>query len=334
LTCLIGAIAIGRNEGERLGVCLRSLVGSADRVVYVDSGSTDGSRDLAKSLGVDVVELDLSLPFTAARARNEGLARLRDICSDVEYVQFVDGDCELRPDWIDKARTSLDTDNRIAAVCGRRRERFPNASVYNKLTDMEWDTPIGNAQSCGGDVLFRVIALHDAGGYDPSVIAGEEPELCFRLRQSGWRIRRLDAEMTLHDAAMDSFDQWWKRAVRAGHAAAEGAWMHGRSPERFNVRRVLRPVFWAGVLPAIASIAAYWTYGISFLVLVVIYAVQRYRIYFRARMHGKDRDDARSIATFTLVSQLAMFIGVVTFILNRLRGKRTTIIEYKGDADG
>lgn len=330
----VGAIAIGRNEGERLGVCLRSLVGAADRVVYVDSGSTDGSRELAESLGVEVVELDLSQPFTAARARNAGLARLIEICEDVEFAQFVDGDCELRADWIEKAKTSLRTDGRLAAVCGRRRERFPNASVYNKLTDMEWDTPIGNAQSCGGDVLFRVSALQQAGGYDPSVIAGEEPELCFRLRRDGWRIRRLDAEMTLHDAAMDSFDQWWKRAVRAGHAAAEGAWMHGGSPERFNVRRVMRPVFWACVLPILASVAAYWTFGLSLVLLVAVYFVQRYRMYMRARMQGKSREDARVLATFTLVGQLAMFIGVVTFAFNRIRGKRTKIIEYKGDADG
>ncbi|PHQ81928.1 MAG: glycosyl transferase [Phycisphaera sp.] len=334
MSCKIGAIAIGRNEGERLGVCLRSLVGAADRVVYVDSGSTDGSRGLAQSLGVEVVELDLSKPFTAARARNEGFARLLELSDEVEYVQFVDGDCELRSDWIEKAKTSLDADDRLAAVCGRRRERFPNASVYNKLTDIEWDTPVGNTKSCGGDVLFRVIALQEAGGYDPSVIAGEEPELCFRLRKSGWRIRRLDAEMTLHDAAMDSFDQWWKRAVRAGHAAAEGAWMHGRSPERFNIRRVIRPILWAGVLPFIATAAAFWTYGISIAALIIIYLLQRYRMSMRARMQGKSRDDARAVATFTLISQLAMLIGIVTFVFNRIRGRRTKIIEYKGDADG
>ena len=123
MSCKVGAIAIGRNEGERLGVCLRSLVGAADRVVYVDSGSTDGSRELAESLGVEVVELDLSQPFTAARARNAGVARLRELAESVEFIQFVDGDCELREDWIDKAVTSLETDERLAAVCGRRRER-------------------------------------------------------------------------------------------------------------------------------------------------------------------------------------------------------------------
>lgn len=326
----IGAVAIGRNEGQRLETCLRSLVDDVDHVVYVDSGSTDGSRDLARSLGVEVLELDLSQPFTAARARNEGVARLKKLLPDLEYIQFVDGDCEVRPKWIEKAKTSLDNDETLAVVCGRRRERFPNASIYNRLTDMEWDTPIGNTQSCGGDALFRAKALDAVGGYDPSVIAGEEPELCFRLRREGWRIRRLDLEMTLHDASMDAFGQWWKRAVRAGHAAAEGAWMHGRSPERFNVKRTLRPIFWAGVLPAMALITAYWTYGISLLLLLLIYLAQRFRMYGRERIRGKSRADARLLATFTILSQFALFAGVLTFLLNRLRGKRTRIIEYKG----
>lgn len=333
-TGAVGAVAIGRNEGERLGACLRSLVGGTDRVVYVDSGSTDNSRDLARSLGVEVVELDLSVPFTAARARNEGLARLREVLPGLGFVQFVDGDCEVRPDWIETARAALETDERLAVVCGRRRERFPEASIYNTLTDMEWDTPIGPSQSCGGDALFRAQALADVGGYDPTVIAGEEPEMCFRLRAKGWTIRRLDAEMTLHDADMDSFGQWWKRAVRAGHAAAEGAWMHGRSPERFNVKRTLRPVFWAGLLPLIALAAAYWTYGLSVLVLIGIYGLQYFRLYARQRNRGKTRRIARLGSVFTLLSQFALLVGVLTFVKNRLLGRRTRIIEYKGAKAG
>ncbi len=326
----VGAVAIGRNEGERLGACLRSLAGRVDRVVYVDSGSTDKSRDLAQSLGVEVVELDLSVPFTAARARNEGLTRLRELLADLEFVQFLDGDCEIRPEWLDVAKTALRADEKLAVVCGRRRERFPAASIYNTLTDMEWDTPIGPAHSCGGDALFRAKALEEVSGYNTGVIAGEEPELCFRLRKAGWSVRRLDAEMTLHDANMDSFGQWWKRAVRAGHAAAEGAWMHGRSPERFNVKRTLRPIFWAGFLPIVALGAAYWTYGISLGALLGIYAMQYLRLYARERNRGRTRFIARLSASFTILSQFALFAGILTFARNRLLGRRTRIIEYKG----
>ena len=334
MTGNVGAIAIGRNEGERLGACLRSLLEHADSVVYVDSGSTDGSRDLARRLGVAVVELDLSIPFTAARARNEGFAALRELMPELEYVQFVDGDCELRSGWMPAALEAMQSDDRLAAVCGRRRERFPKASRYNRLTDMEWDTPIGPAMSCGGDVLMRSAALAQVGGYDGSVIAGEEPELCFRLRARGWKIRRIDQEMTWHDAALTSFWPWWKRSVRAGHAAAEGAWMHGRSAERFNVRRVLRPLFWGLAFPVAALAMSWFMYGLSIGLALLVYALQWLRIRQRARNQGKSGSAASLLASFTLIGQFAMVIGIATFVLNTLRGRKTRIIEYKGAETG
>src|SRR3990170_3982962 len=98
MTSRLGIVAIGRNEGERLRACLRSVVGDNRVVVYVDSGSTDGSVEMARSMGAEVVELDLATPFTAARARNEGFHRLEQLNPNVAFVQFVDGDCEVVAD--------------------------------------------------------------------------------------------------------------------------------------------------------------------------------------------------------------------------------------------
>ena len=173
-----------------------------------------------KSLGVEVVQLDLSIPFTAARARNEGVARLLQINPQVEFVQFVDGDCEVAPQWLEKAYTVISEQPEVAVVCGRRRERYPEQSVYNLLCDLEWDTPIGETKECGGDSMMRVAAFEQVKGFNPSLIAGEEPELCLRLRQQGWKILRIDAEMTLHDAQITRFSQWWRRSLRSGYAYA------------------------------------------------------------------------------------------------------------------
>jgi GT2 family glycosyltransferase len=226
----VGVVAIGRNEGERLARCLASLDPAARPTVYVDSGSTDGSPDRARSLGAEVVALDLSVPFTAARARNAGFDRLLAVAPEVEYVQFADGDCEVDPNWIPTATAELDARPDVAVVCGRRRERFPAATVYNRLCDLEWAGPAGETLACGGDALVRVSALKAVGGYRPDLIAGEEPELCVRLRANGGKIVRLAAEMTRHDAAMTRFGQWWKRNVRAGHAFAQVSRLHARSP--------------------------------------------------------------------------------------------------------
>ena len=300
----IGLVAIGRNEGERLRRCLESVLRQrVDRVVYVDSGSTDDSVALAKGLGVEVVNLDMSRPFTAARARNEGYARLRELLPDLELVQFVDGDCELDAAWIEKASAFLAEHPDVAVVCGRRRERFPEASVYNHLCDIEWDTPVGEASACGGDSLMRAKAFDQVSGFAPELIAGEEPDLCFRMRQHGWRIWRLDAEMTLHDAAMTRFDQWWKRNVRSGHAYAEAFHRHGKTAERVAARNVVSNVVW--------SLPVAWP----------LWPVLWARVFSRHK-------DARW-ATAVVVGKLPHLQGQLQFWMNSALRRERRLIEYK-----
>lgn len=327
----VGVVAIGRNEGERLRRCLASVVGRAAIVVYVDSGSTDGSVDAERKLGAEVVELDLSVPFTAARARNAGFARLLEILPDIEFVQFVDGDCEIDANWLATGIAVLQAEPRLAVVCGRRRERFPERSIYNRLCDLEWDTPVGDAAACGGDALFRAAAFAAVDGFDASLIAGEEPELCVRLRERGWKIRRLDAEMTLHDAAMTRWRQWWKRAVRAGHAYAEGAALHGDPPERHWVREVRSNWVWGFVVPSIAIGFAWPTHGWS-LLLLVGFVVLAWRVLRGARRRCWCVTDALAYAVFTVLGKFPMALGQLQFCCNRVAGRRSRLIEYKGAA--
>jgi GT2 family glycosyltransferase len=329
MTHRLGIVAIGRNEGERLRACLRSVVGENRVVVYVDSGSTDGSVGMARSMGADVVELDLSTPFTAARARNEGFARVMKIDPNVELVQFIDGDCEVVASWLDRAADELNKDAKLAVVCGRRRERHPEATVYNRLCDMEWDTPIGDAKACGGDAMIRASAFRDVNGYDPSVIAGEEPEMCVRLRQRSWTIRRINAEMTLHDAAMTRFGQWWKRNLRAGHAAAEGYAMHGAPPERHGAHRVRSNWIYGIVLPLIVLALAWPTRGIS-LALLLAYPLLAWRVAGHERRQGRSPRDAQLYGFFVALGKFPQAIGQARYHWGRMAGHRSGLIEYKG----
>jgi GT2 family glycosyltransferase len=327
----VGCVAIGRNEGERLRACLSSLQRSASAVVYVDSGSTDGSVAMARALGVDVVDLDLSIPFTAARARNVGYQHLARTVSGVELIQFVDGDCEVVEGWMERAAARLRERAALAAVCGRRRERFPQASIYNRVCDVEWDTPVGEARACGGDAMMRLAALEKVGGYDPSLIAGEEPELCVRLRAAGYRIERLEAEMTLHDAAMTKASQWWRRNVRAGHAYAEGVAMHGRAPERHCVGPYRRALFWGGGVPLLAFGGALATAGLS-LLLLGGYPVSAARAYRSVRRQGRSTGDALLAAVSMTVGKFPELQGVTKYHWSRLSGRRSGLIEYKTGA--
>lgn len=313
----IGAVIIGRNEGARLVACLASFPEWVRPLVYVDSGSTDGSVAAARAAGAEVVALDMSVPFTAARARNAGFQRLMALGTP-EFVQFADGDCRVQPGWLEAAAAFLEARPEVGVVCGRRREVHPETSVWNRLCDAEWDTPVGEALACGGDALMRLQAVQAVGGYDARLIAGEEPELCVRLRQAGWKVWRIDREMTLHDAAMTRLGQWWKRTRRGGHAFAEGAAIHGAPPERHWVAETRRAVLWGAVLPLVAVLGMLvtpWSLG-----LLLAYPLQMLQL---SRRYGRER------AVFTVLAKFPEAQGVVQYHWNRLRKRQSGLIEYK-----
>lgn len=319
----IGVVVIGRNEGQRLVDCLASLGDLASRAVYVDSGSTDGSQAHAAACGLTVLDLDRDRPFTAARARNAGYARLLQQHPDLEHVQFIDGDCTLDPAWIAAATALLGDKPDVALVCGRRREKFPERSFYNAMCDSEWDGPVGEIIESGGDFLVRTSCFSDVGGFRDSLIAGEEPELCLRLREQGWQIWRLRQEMTLHDANITRFGQWWRRATRAGHAFAEVALLHHQSPKRIWQRNVRRALVWSALAPiaVLASFLSPW-----FLLLLLAYPAQFLR---QASRGGLANIDSWRSALFGLLGKFAETQGIAKYYLNRAFGQRSTLIEYK-----
>lgn len=320
----VGVVIIGRNEGLRLQRCFDALPAGLQQVVYVDSGSSDDSVEQARRRGVEVVALDLSTPFTAARARNAGFRRLMELQPDTTFVQFVDGDCELLPGWLASARAALASRPDVAVACGRLRERFRDASIYNRLCDMEWDGPVGDVFACGGNAMMRAEALRVAGGFRESLIGGEEPELCVRLRSQGHRVVRLPADMALHDAAMTRFRQWWKRAVRYGYGTSELAGLH---PEAF--RREARSMLgWGLALPAVAIGASLATGGLS-LLLLAAYPAQWLRILARRRAAGAPARDAALYASSCVVASWPAALGFARSRWNRARGRRATLIEYR-----
>jgi GT2 family glycosyltransferase len=347
----VGVIIIGRNEGPRLATCLRSVArAGAEKaslvriveVVYVDSDSSDGSAELAASMGATVVKLDPSIPFTAARARNGGAELLlrhhggaEGAAEEVEFLQFLDGDTELHPRWIAHAVDYLHHHPHVAVACGRRRERFPEASVYNLLADMEWDTPIGPAGEFGGDCLIRAAAFVHLGGYNEHFIAGEEPDLAARLRldagmgMAGPRIVRLNHEMTLHDLAMTRFSQWWRRTRRSGHALAQLAHTHGKAPLYFYRQQWRSTLFWTVVVPlglaAMAIVLSPWALPL----LPIAYAYLGVRIFLYRRRRGDDRDSASAYACYTMIGKFPQLLGMLTYYRNLWTRRTSTLIEYK-----
>ena len=325
-TGAVGVVVIGRNEGERLKRCLSSVTGGAEYLAYVDSGSSDGSVAMARALGVEVIELDMRQPFTAARARNAGLERLLRLRPDLRYVFFVDGDCEVIHGWIGEAVGFLESHPDVAVVCGRRRERHPERSIYNLLCEIEWDSaPVGETRACGGDAVMRVAAFREVAGFRPDLICGEEPELCARLRKAGWRIWRLAAEMTLHDAAIYHLTQWWRRTVRVGYGYAMFMRLDSVRHDRQWIERYRRSRFWSIGIPALVAVSSLF-FGWSALWLLALYPLQVARLAIRGQRSAREN---WSRAAALVLGRFAEMHGQLKYYFQRYRGTRSALIEYK-----
>lgn len=352
----IGVVIIGRNEGERLRRCLHSVLRAGappSHVAYVDSGSTDDSVAFAKRLGVEVVELDMAVPFTAARARNAGHERLIARHPDLRFFQFIDGDCELRDGWLERGARELDARPDAAVVFGRVRERFPEASIYNRLADIEWDVPVGEVSACGGIAMMRANAFHTAGGFDPTVVAGEEPELCQRLRALGGKVYRIDAEMVWHDSAITRFGQWWRRQVRGGYGWMDVVQRFGPGPDGAFERQVRGPRYWAvgwpAALLAVAFPAVAWLWvGVSTawrpatyaglaglgaaLLIAALLPLNMARLAAKVRGRLPGWRPAAAFGALTMLAKWANVAGQMRWVRDRRAGRAARLIEYKGPA--
>ena len=330
-------MVIGRNEGLRLARCLESIRlirgfdGESIQIIYVDSASKDGSPELASTYGAEVIIVHAERP-TAALGRNAGWCVAKS-----EFVLFLDGDTVLHPDFVKAASEPMLQDASIVAVWGHRREIHPEVSIYNRILDLDWVYAPGIAEFCGGDVLMRRRALEQVGGYDNELIAGEEPEMCRRMRARGYRILHIDHPMTGHDLQMTRLSQYWKRATRAGHAFAEISRRFRDSDdpawETDRKRNLLRGIFWAASL-AIALIVSALRFTLLPLALwSALLIALSLRSAWKSRWKSHDVVTLLLYGVHSHLQQIPICIGQLRYALDQRRGNRRALIEYK-ESDG
>lgn len=325
--CDVGVVVIGRNEGDRLIRCLRRLPSGLGAAVYVDSGSSDGSVERARLEGISTHELDPCLPFSAARARNEGFEMLMREHPQLELVQFLDGDCEVAHGWFHKAQHVLLERPDLVAVHGRLHEVDPYASPFNRLYEMEWAAPEpGEDGNFGGNFMVRSVAFAAVGGFDPRIIAAEDDDLALRLRRAGGAILRISDSMLYHDAGMTRFSQWWRRCTRLGHAYGQLSDVHGRGPEEAFVAQKRRSLLWGLGIPLSVAVLLLPTGGLS-ICLLLLYPLQVARLTLRARRDGMSTSEALLWGGACVVSRFAEILGIARYRVNKLLGRTTKIIE-------
>lgn len=325
----VGFIAIGRNEGERLRLALSAIqrLYPEHPAVYVDSGSTDGSVGFARSIGMTVVELDLSRPFTAARARNAGAERLVREFPETAFIQFLDGDCELLPGWLEAGLAALTTDD-VAIASGRRAERYPEASIYNTLMDKEWDTPVGEIMGVPGDMLVKARVFRELCGFDDSLIAGEDFDLCLRAAALGYKTLRVDAPMSLHDADISHFSQWYRRTKRGGHAWINLYQLHGAAAGGYFKHKIARVLAWAVAFPAML-LASLLMYPAAAVALVLLQLLMVGRSLLRQLVLGDSLRVAAALSALVYVGKYAELAGMLEYARMSRSRQPHTLIEYK-----
>jgi len=327
----VSVVVIGRNEGQRLAACLRSIaaiepIEGGIEVIYVDSDSHDGSPELAARLGATVLHVKPGRPC-AAIGRNAGWQ-----AAHAPFVLFLDGDTELHPEFLHTALKAM-ADAQVAVVWGHRRERHPEQSWYNRVLDLDWIYPPGLSDFCGGDALMRREVLESVKGFSHDLIAGEEPELCHRIRAQGYVILHIDQPMTLHDLAMTRWQAYWKRALRAGHAYAEVSQRLKNTDfplwQRECRRNLLHVAVLLSLFVATVIFAGLLNNGWPFAGLVGIYSALVIRSAYKARWKSNQRLTLLLYGIHSHLQQLPIALGQLSYWLNRLQKRQQRLIEYK-----
>lgn len=326
----ISIVVIGRNEGAGLAKCLdsiKSVRGAAVReTLYVDSASTDDSPELASQSGAVVIVVDPEKP-TAAIGRNVGWRR-----ADSDLVLFLDGDTVLHPDFPRAASEALSREPSVAAVWGHRREIHPEASIFNRVLDLDWVYHPGFTEFCGGDVLMRRKALLEVGGFDEGLIAGEEPELCRRMRARGYRILHINHPMTGHDLQITRLSQYWRRATRAGHAYAEVSerYRGSNDPSWASERRgnLIRGSFWPFSL-AVAILASIRLGFLPFALWLTLLLLLSVRSAWKARWKEAAPWILFLYGIHSQLQHTPILVGQLQYELDKRQGSTRKLIEYK-----
>lgn len=181
----------GRNCEATLEACLDAALplkrsGAVSEIVFVDDGSTDGTRGIASRYDVAL----LTGPGRgAAAARNVGWRHARSV-----LVWFVDSDCVIEPGALERLLVYF-ADDGVGAVGGSYANRRPASLlaclIHEEIVARHQAMPSQVDFLGGFNVIYRRTALETVGGFDerfPGATA-EDADLSFRVHKAGFELR-------------------------------------------------------------------------------------------------------------------------------------------------
>ncbi len=185
----ISIVMIARNEERFLFASLASigeqLTERKVELIWVNNGSTDGSRDIAERLGVKVV--DEPKPGWA-EARQAGLEAAKG-----KIILSADGDNIYNPHWLEALARHFD-DPKVVMACSQYclytydNKYGLDLQIYQNL---RWinskmrHSKRPHLNCLGGSLAYRAEVAREVGGFTMGVGRGEDGDLAFRMEKKG-----------------------------------------------------------------------------------------------------------------------------------------------------
>ncbi len=327
----LSVVVIGKDEGDRLKRCFASVRRMTKpegglELIYVDSGSIDDSIQAARQAGARVAILDTERP-TAGAARNAGWRM-----ATAPFILFLDGDCTVDPSFAVRALPEF-RDARIAAVFGRVRERHRETLLYDRMMQFDrWNPRSGPAIFCAGNSIMRHSVLQAVHGFDPDLIACEEPELCVRIRRQALVILRVDIPMAEHDLGMRRISQYCRRAFRMGYGVAEVSSRYPGS-QIWDRDRVGVNSTWGALLSLLLLLSAagivFWHSWVPLIVTIGLSAAVALAIGRKNRRKTNSRATYLLYGLFWVLKQPPSLLGWIVFRIDKRLGRKRGWISCK-----
>ncbi|MER5179737.1 bifunctional polysaccharide deacetylase/glycosyltransferase family 2 protein [Streptomyces sp. NPDC002896] len=229
----VSVIVPAYNEKECIANTLNSLAQSTHpiEIIVVDDGSTDGTSDIAESLGLPNVRVIRQENAGKPAALNNGVRN-----ASYDIVVMMDGDTVFEPDTVHRLVQPF-ADPEVGAVAG-------NAKVGNRRTVIgAWqhieyvmgfnlDRRMYDLLRCmptipGAIGAFRRDAVLAVGGMSEDTLA-EDTDITIALHREGWRVV-YEEHARAWTEAPGSLKQLWSQRYRWSYGTMQALWKHRKS---------------------------------------------------------------------------------------------------------
>lgn len=201
------------NEEKYIGKCLEALtrVDSPNieyEIIVVDNGSIDNTVEIAKSFNAKVL---IKKDAHIAELRNMGAMN-----SKGNILAFVDADCIVSQQWLQNAINCLEDTK--SAVVGCVYKIPANSLWVGKVSDI-----ISQKRRSGyvnylpaGNIIVKKDCFFEVNGFDESLETNEDYDLCYRLREKGYKIFSDPSIESVHLGTPNTISHLFKRELWHG----------------------------------------------------------------------------------------------------------------------